>query len=407
MTEKVDIAIIGGGVVGCAVAHELSELIGKGIDSVFLFESNDSIRGENQSSRNSGVVHAGVYYTPGTKKAKFCVEGNRMMYDFCKTHGVPAKQTGKLIVAVNQEEDQTLDEYEKKCKQNGVPVDKIDGKKANQYEPNVTAVSALHLPTSGIVDATGLVTKLRDLASINGAYFAISSRVIDVRPKKDYFQITAERNGKTETIDAKFVVNAAGLNSDIIARMANPDSPYNVVPLRGEAAKFYKTKRPNLWMNGLNVYPTPYFFDNKTGERIPKKHEDKVKDKTLTVGVHLTPTFGDFDGNIGSTVTIGPALTTGVSKTNYSNNLHPESHYLEQVERFFSGLRLEDIELHQAGILAKTAETKDFVIEADKRHPNFYNLVSIDSPGLTSSLAIAKHVKNYYMAARKNKQIPK
>ena len=188
-------------------------------------------------------------------------------------------------------------------------------------------------------------------------------------------------------------------------------------PVRGEAAKFYKTRRSDVWMSGMNVYPAPYGFYNDTGERarVPFKEFQRLVDEgkvTRTVGLHLTPTFGDDDfgdddtgefcdanGNpaISKTVTIGPTSTVGVGKEDYKYNLHPEGHYLEGVRRFFPGLRLSDIELNQAGIRAKLKnhyDHYDFVIERDPCFPNLVNLVGIDSPGLTASLAIADYVVN-------------
>jgi L-2-hydroxyglutarate oxidase LhgO len=188
------------------------------------------------------------------------------------------------------------------------------------------------------------------------------------------------------------VINAAGLYSDEIARMVNPQSEYVMNPIRGEATKFYKTRRQDIGLSGLNVYPTPYSYDSATGRRIPKEDEDKIVDKYPFVGVHLTPTF-DAEGNISKTVTIGPFLTPGVGKEDYGNNLKAPDMFFDEVKRFFPGIRLEDIELHQAGILAKLRGNRDFVMERDKEYNMFYNLVGIDSPGLTSSLAIAKYVK--------------
>lgn len=393
MSTETNITIIGGGAVGCAIARQLS----KSHKDIVVCERNSNIRGENQSSRNSGVIHAGVYYPKGSKKAKFCVEGNRMLYEFCEQYNVPAAQCGKLIVATNKEDDETLDEYLEKCINNGVPgIRKITGKEVKEFEPNVSAISALHIPTSGIIEPTEYVSKLHALASNNGAIFMTSSKVINIEPKKDYFEVTIQMPGQTETFRTRFLINSAGLYSDEIAKMVNPDSRYVIEPVRGEAAKFYKTKRSDIGMNGMNVYPTPYWYNPQTGERIPKKDLETTVRKSLTVGIHLTPTFEIQNGSyrIGKTVTVGPTANAVLSKEDYGSNLNPEELFYERVKTYFPNLKLEDLSLHQAGIRAVLKNQYDFEIEKDPNHPNCINLIGIDSPGLTSSLAIAKYIDN-------------
>ena len=398
MKRNIDVGIIGGGAVGCAVARELAYA---GFTNIYLFERNRKIRGENQSSRNSGVIHAGIYYAKDKMplKARFCVDGNRLMYEFCEDNDVPAIRTGKLLVAVDEEEDRILDNYLKRGQENGVPgVEKISGEDVRKMEPNVTATSALYVPSSGIVEATEYVSRLHKLASERGANFLTCRRVVDIKPKGGSFELHIETEGCVESFECGILINAAGLYSDEIAKMVNTESPYVMEPVRGEAARFYRNRRPEL-QTGMNVYPTPHYFDNLTGQKLklPKDELDKlVKDgrAALTVGLHLTPTFDVRSGRycVGDTVTIGPTTTTGVGKEDYGSNLHPLEHFHSGVKDFFHGLRVDDLQLHQAGIRAKLKGVSDFVVERDGQHPNCINLVGIDSPGLTSSLAIAKHV---------------
>jgi L-2-hydroxyglutarate oxidase LhgO len=401
MPTQVAITIIGGGVVGCAVAYELSQ---HSDQDIFLIERNAKIRGENQSSRNSGVIHAGIYYPKSRMplKARFCVEGNRLLYEFCKEHNVSHKNTGKLLVATNPIEEESLVDVLKTAQDNGVPgIKLINGRKAKEYEPNVIATSALYVPTSGIIEATEYVNTLYKLAQGNGVHFVTGNEVINIDSRQAKFQVTTKSlNNATESFETEILINAAGLYSDDISRMVNSDSPYQMDPLRGEAAKFYKTRRANIAMNGLSVYPAPYGFYNATGEKAEVSFRELEKlvqsgKVTKTIGIHLTPTF-DIVGDkyaIGKTVTIGPTSTIGIKKDDYSSNLYPPKYYLESIRRFFPNLKLEDIELHQAGIRAKLKGYSDFIIERNKKQPNFINLVGIDSPGLTSSLAIARYVR--------------
>lgn len=403
--ENVKYAIIGAGVVGTAIAYELSERFG---DKVFVFERNCSLKDENQSTRNSGVIHAGIYYSKATQphKAIFCVEGNSMLYDFCKKHDVPHENTGKLLVATNPREAQYLDDVLKTARQNGVPVKMIDASDVKKMEPNVNCTQALHVPTSGIIDPFVLVSRLNYLASNDGkgANFVYDSKIVGIKPLDDRFVVLTEKDGKTEEFEAENLINCGGLYSDEIAKMVNPDSPFVMNPTKGQAVKFYNTK-PNL-QTGMNVYPAPHGFyvDTKAKADVPFDEFQQLLKKGVvkkTVGVHLTPTF-DLAGNDyvkGSTVTLGPLLSPAKNKEDYAFDADVSKFY-ERVKSFFPNIKLEDLSPHQAGILAQIMKQEesglkpynDFVIERDQKHPNCVNLIGIDSPGLTSSLAIAKYV---------------
>jgi len=397
MSEKVQVTIIGGGVVGCAVAYQLS----KRFKEIFIFEKNEKIKAENQSSRNSGVIHAGVYYPKdlGALKGKLCVEGNALLYDFCEEFDIPHKKVGKLIVAVEKIELEYLENTLNIAIANGVPGAKmITREQAKKMEPNIECLKAAYFPTSGVVEATSLVYQLYSLASQNGAFFLTGTEVVDITPQSDTFKVTTKARGNIETFETEILINAAGLYSDEIAKKVNPDFPYTVQPLRGEAAKFYKNRRPQIFHAGMNVYPTPYPV-YPSGEKaiIPFKEFIQLfeKGKILkTVGVHLTPLFDVINGkyDIGNTVMIGPASKGDIKKDNYSDDLFPEDHFLKLIHGIFPHLVLDDVSLYQAGIQAKLKERYDYVIEPDERHPHCINLVGIDSPGLTACLAIGNYV---------------
>ena len=249
-----DAMIIGMGVVGCAAAYELS----KYLDNVFIFDQNKKIISENQSAKNAGVFHFGGYYEQGTAplKARLCVEGNRLAYEFAKRYGLKCKQVGKLIVATNDMEIGYLEGTLATARENEVPgVEMIGRDRVRELEPNVRAVAALYAPTSGIVDPLNLVERLAGVAQAQGAYFSTGDKVLNTTPRDGYFEVVTEKIGEFKT---KILINAAGLRSDEIARVINPDSPYDIYPIRGEAAKFYSGRRPGLHTNGHNIYPAPY-----------------------------------------------------------------------------------------------------------------------------------------------------
>lgn len=398
MSLEVQITIIGGGVVGCAVAYELSK---KSNRDIVLIEKNNQINGENQSSRNSGVIHAGVYYSGKTEplKAKLCVEGNGMLYQFCAQYSIPHKKTGKLIVATDLLEEEYLEDVYNTAIENEVSgVRMIDGNKVFQYEPNVKAISALYVPTSGIVEPTRLVDKLYRLAESNGVMFLVGNEVVEIKPEVEGFKVKVKSTMEVEDFKTRILINAAGLYSDDIAQMVNLDSPYRMDPFKGEWGKFYKAKRENIYMNGLNVYPVPFGYLSD-GEKLKlpfREFQEKFSrgEVNKSVGVHLSPIF-EIRGNeyiIGDTVIVGPAYSRPGNREDYSQT-RKENYYLNMVGPFFPGLSLEDISLHQAGIRARLKDYYDFVIERDPKHSDFINLVGIDSPGLTASLAVAKYVK--------------
>lgn len=383
MTDQISIAIIGGGVIGCAVANELSTRY----DNIFLFEKNIGItQGENQSSRNSGVIHSGIYYDQETRplKAEYCVQGNSLLYDFCREHKVPALKTGKLIVAVNKEEEEVLEFYMNRAEENHVPdVEIIPGSKVRELEPNIKAKSALLIPTAGIVEPTSLVYRLHTLASQNGVQFITNTEVVGIQGDDNSIELTIKYpDGNIDQVQAATVINTGGADADRVARLLNPQSPYDLDPIKGEAYKFYGHKRPDLALKGMNVYPTPVSVITPHGRH-------------FTVGVHLTPTFEDlsYPPSIGTTVTVGPRLVPVEDRDNWAEISTPASEFTEKVAPYFPGIKNDDLSWYQSGLQARLKGYPDYVIESNPSCPNMINLLGIDSPGLTSCLAIANRVR--------------
>lgn len=398
MADRVKVTIIGAGVVGCAIAYHLSPKY----DEIFVIEKNPKVTSENQSSRNSGVIHAGIYYPQDESplKAKLCVEGNRLLYEFCQEFDVLHKRTGKLVIATEDWQLDYLQDTFQIAQQNGVPGAKlISAEEARRMEPNIQCRRAAYFPTSGIVEPTQLVYRLFTLASQNGVFFLNHTKVIDIKPKHDYFEVRTQSGDRSEVFETEILINAAGLYSDEIARMINPDCPYQIFPVRGEMAKFYKSRRADIFHAGLNLYPVPHPLDADGRKLIIPFAEFqklfKARKLLKTVGVHLTPTFDLIDGSyaIGDTVTIGPATKAVSGKEDYTHDLYPPTYYLGQVHAFFPHLKVEDIALHQTGIQAKLKSQFDWVIEPDEKQPKCLQLIGIDSPGLTGCLAIGKYVK--------------
>ena len=401
MADEVLITIIGAGAVGCAIANEISGAVD---GDIVVIEKNSQVNGENQSSRNSGVIHAGIYYPKdtGPLKARLCVEGNRLLYEFCLANSVPFAKCGKLVVATDELEEEYLEDVRKIAEKNEVPgIKVIDKGNIKKLEPNISAISALLVPTSGIIEATSFVNALYRRAENKGVIFLTSNTVTGIVPAgaQDGFELNIRSLNMSEKFRTRILINSAGLFSDEIAKMVNPNSPYIIEPVKGESAKFYSLKRDGINLSGLSIYPVPFgYLPNGERLRVPFGQflklfkENKV---TKSVGVHISPSF-DFSGGkyiTGNTFIVGPAYSKPQNKEDY-RPFRQLDYYLENVNPFFPGLKLDDLTMHQAGIRAKLKENYDFVIEKDKKFPGCINLAGIDSPGLTSSLAIAKMVKN-------------
>ncbi|MCF8032427.1 MAG: FAD-dependent oxidoreductase [Desulfarculaceae bacterium] len=383
MSDAIGLTIIGAGVVGCAVARELA----RAGEDVLVLERNPGVtQGENQSSRNSGVIHSGLYYDQATRplKAAMCVEGNRLLHEFCAERQVPALACGKLVVATQPEHHEVLELYEQRCHENGVPVELISGERARELEPRVACLEALLLPSAGVVDAPALVHRLYALASGHGAQFMTQTALSGAKATPEGLELSITyRDGAKDAFLTKRLVNCAGLYADEVARLLHPESPHVVDPTRSESVKFYRAKRPELGLQNMNVYPTPTVIQTDKGTH-------------FTVGVHLTPTLApgpDGKPALGPEVTIGPLGHASRSKEDYGGDYPPMEDFHARVAPFFPGLRAEDLQEHQVGIQPRLVNTPDFVVELCPAEPRLLSLVGIDSPGLTSSLALAKLAK--------------
>jgi len=331
------------------------------------------------------VIHSGIYYDQETRptKANLCTEGNPLLYEFCRDYRVPALKTGKLMVATTPDEDNTLEAYLQRAKENGVEgVGKIPGREVPRKEPNVKAHSALWVPSAGIVEPTALVYRLHTLAERQGVVFMMETEAVDLYPDGDSIEVLIRyRDGAMDRVRADMVINAAGVDADIIARALNPDSPFELDPVRGESYKFYGHRRREISLSGCNVYPTPQWVTTPYGRH-------------FTVGVHLTPTFEDVSDppSLGTTVLIGPRLVSVSNRRRWMEALSPPGVFLDRVKGFFPHLREDDLIWHQAGLQARLKDYPDFIIERDTRHRGMVHLLGIDSPGLTGALSIARHV---------------
>ena len=371
MTKKqYDVIVIGSGVVGSAIARELSRY-----DlNVGVLEKELDVVCET-SGRNSGVLHAGFNNKPGSLMAKFCVEGNQGFDKVAKELNIPFKRTGKLVTGFSDEDVKVLEELKEKGDKNGVKgLEIVSEKRIKELAPNVKGTKALYSPMTGILDPFIYTIALAENACENGVEFYLGREVKEIKRKEECYEIITNK----ETYFTKWVINSAGLNSDKVARMLGI-TDYTIYPCRGEY--FILDQKAGKYLN-IPAYP------------VPNKKEGGL-------GIHLTPSI---HGNI----FIGPSADYIDENDNYSATEEVMDMLVREGRKILPQIKREHFIRNFSGIRPKLVSKEkggyaDFVIEERKEIPNVINLVGIESPGLTSAVPIARYV----VEKIKNKEILK
>ncbi len=247
LENSFDAAIIGGGIVGLATAWRLNQI--RPDWSVVVLEKESSLA-FHQTGRNSGVIHSGIYYKPGSLRATNCREGKKQLEDFCDQHGVAWKRTGKVIVATNNEQLPQLQMIIERGQQNGVDCRLVDQHQLQELEPHCRGLQAIHVPEAGIVDYPGVCSKLAELLLQNGVIIRLQSKVESMRQKTDFVRIEST-SGR---MNAKLVINCGGLHSDRIARLSGQRFRERIVPFRGE---YFELRPEAHHLCRSLIYPVP------------------------------------------------------------------------------------------------------------------------------------------------------
>lgn len=360
--ESANIVIIGAGVVGLAVAAKVSE----NNEGVYVFEKN-SRYGQETSGHNSAVIHSGIHYPKNSLKAKLCVKGNVIIYELCEKYRIPFKKLGKMTAAIDEEEVIELDKLMKQGTDNGVEgLEFLTGEDVRKLEPNVEVEKALLTPTTGILEPDELMNHFYAQARKNNATLATETEVTSLKQTNNGYEVGGISVGERFQVNAKTVINCAGLYSDKIASMAGLDTEklgYTLYPCKGDY--FRVSGKPLVKML---IYPVP---------------------KGPGLGIHLTP---DLTGSI----RLGPNAYY-VDKIDYAVE-SDEKEFREDVARFVPKIVEQQIRQDSSGIRPKLQGPKDgfkdFVIrhEADRGLLGLINLVGLESPGLTAAPAIAEYV---------------
>lgn len=362
MTESIDCAVIGAGVIGLAVARALA-LRGR---EVIVIEANEAI-GQGISSRSSEVIHAGIYYEPGSLKARLCVEGRDLLYDYCAGHGIDHRRCGKLIVATGEAEIATLKILIERAKANGVgDLEWLDGPQAETLEPGLQAAAALLSPSTGIFDTHAFMLALQGDAEAAGAAVAFHSPLLGGHVGTRH-KVIKVGGAEPLELSCRTLVNAAGLGAQEVAAVLD-GLPRETIPRRRLAKGSYFTLGVACPFSRL-VYPVP----EAAGD-----------------GIHLTM---DLDGQ----ARFGPNAEW-IEEIDYDVDEDLASVYYTAIRRYWPALEDGTLSPGYAGIRPKVqvpGEIRaDFIIQGADDHgiDGLVNLYGIESPGLTSSLAIAAYV---------------
>ncbi len=359
--EQIDITIAGAGVIGLSAAAKLAK---PGL-TLALLEKNPR-HGQETSSRNSEVIHAAMYYTPGSLKAQYCVRGKDLLYKYCDENKIPVQRCGKLIVAFNEAEVEGMKEYEKIGKANGVlDMEQLTPAQIKELEPEVTGLAGLLSPSTGVFSADLFMDSLLKKAEANEAMFLPQSGITGLKKTDTGFIVEAENQ---EPFETKVFINCAGHGAPAIAQLAGIDiekAGYGQRMIKGE---YFRVK------GGVRISRLLYPMPGK-----------------LSLGMHRTP---DLEGG----VRVGPSAFE-VFEKNYNVDEKNRHHFFEGVHKFLPTVTEESLIADTAGIRPRLAihegDMPDFIIrrETDKGLPGMINLIGIDSPGLTSCLAIAEHIE--------------
>ena len=363
-----DITIIGAGVVGLAIAENVS----KTHNNVFLIEKHTSF-GQETSSRNSEVIHAGIYYTKDSLKARLCVEGKWMIYDYCKKYDIPYNNCGKLIVATSEEEISVIEGIRLTALKNGVDdLSFLEREQISELEPNIFALKALFSPSTGIVDSHSLMKQYETNSYNNGCQIVYGSEVTGISQIENGYKINlfdADKNNYS--FATRIIINSAGLTSDKVSEMVGiSDDSLKIHFCKGE---YFRINPPKNRLINRLIYPVPH-------------------QKMEGIGIHVTI-------DIGGGVKLGPDVKYLESNIyDYKVTPSKQEAFYKSAKKFLPFLEFDDIAPEMAGIRPKIQKPgeplRDFYImeETIRGYPGFINLIGMESPGLTSSIAIAKYV---------------
>jgi (S)-2-hydroxyglutarate dehydrogenase len=395
-----DIAIIGGGIIGLATAMELSKTIKS---SIIVIEAEDRVAA-HQTGNNSGVIHSGLYYKPGSLKAINCTKGRELLYEFCQTHKIPHERCGKLVVAVSDDEIDKLEKLEERGKANGLQgLKRLKPGELKEYEPHVTGVAGLFVPDTGIVDFVKVTETFADIFKSNEGELKLGAQVRKINKNKSEDEICLHTTAGD--ILCQHLVNCGGLHSDRIARMSGVDPGLKIVPFRGE---YYEIKEEKHGLVKNLIYPVPdpqfpflgvhftrmihggveagpnaVFATKREGY---KKHNFSFRDMTelLLYKGFWSMAFKHWRMGLGE-------MYRSLSKPAFTRAL----------QRLIPEIKKQDLKRGGAGVRAQALEPDGFLADdfRIKEAKNMVHVLNAPSPAATASINIGKTIADI---AKKN-----
>ncbi|MFS1900391.1 L-2-hydroxyglutarate oxidase [Vibrio lentus] len=395
MNSTYDYIIVGGGIVGVSTAWQLQQAYPD--KSILLVEKERGFA-QHQTGHNSGVIHAGVYYAPGSLKADFCKRGVERTIAFCSQHDIPVENCGKLLVATNEQEVDRMNALYQRCHDNDIDVDLLDQAQLKLAEPNITGLGAIYVKTTSIVDYKKVTEVMAQEFVEAGGKLSLGTEVIMADELEDEVQLTCKMDGQTHQLNSRFLITCSGLMADRMTSMLGIETDFQIVPYRGE---YYQLDaKHNQVVNHL-IYPIP--------------------DPELPfLGVHLTRMI---DGSI----TVGPNAVQGWKREGYgklnfsfkdtwqmlsfvgfwkvtANNLKTglvefknswwKPGYLKLVNKYCPSITVSDFKPYPAGIRAQ-AVLKDGTLVHDflfAESPRSLHVCNAPSPAATSAMPIGEYI---------------
>jgi L-2-hydroxyglutarate oxidase LhgO len=361
--DNVEVIIVGAGVIGLAIAAKISQQF----NNVLIIDKNTSF-GEETSSRNSEVIHAGIYYPQNSLKAKLCVQGKAMLYQYCQERHIPFNKIGKLLVAHGTKEEEFLKKTLLSAQKNGVDdLIWLDQQALKVLEPQLLASAALLSPSTGVIDSHVYMQSLLTQAEQHNTLFVAQTKMLKASPTKNGFDVLLDSQGEHLSLKCKYLINCAGLHSETVAHSIEGLDKSHIPKLHWCRGHYfsYQGKSPFKQL----IYPIP-------------------RDNGL--GIHASL-------DMGGQLKFGPD-TQYIDHLNYGFPTQLKEKFLNQVSQYFPNIEANKLQPAYAGIRPKLQGIddtfKDFVIQTSEVHQlrGLINLFGIDSPGLTSSLAIADYV---------------
>jgi L-2-hydroxyglutarate oxidase LhgO len=399
VSDRYDVAIIGGGIVALATARALGERAPRA--RLVILEKERALAG-HQTGHNSGVIHSGIYYKPGSNKARLCVEGARLMVEFCASHGIRVDRCGKVIVATHQEELPRLETLYARGLANGVKdLALIDRPRLRELEPQAAAVRAIHSPTTAIVDFKEVAAALaRDLTAA-GVAIETNAKVTGIGRSGDGLELGTPRL----TVRAGRIVNCAGLYSDVVARLAGAPTDVRIIPFRGEYY-FLRPERRHL-VRGL-IYPVPDPEFPFLGVHFTKTiHGDiEAGPNAVLAFAREGYTFGRIQpGEFLGTLTYRGfwAMARRYWRTGLYEMYRSLSKgaFVRALQRLVPELRAEDVQRAGAGVRAQAVSPDGSLVDDFRivQAADAIHVLNAPSPAATASLAIGRHVASLAVEA--------